>query len=241
MIAASAAIVERWLSANPAHSLAQLRSGPRGPIVAPPDLRVLAQRELSTAGRYQLSQPVAPPIGEPWWLRALRWMADRWHQLWNALFGRVRVGKAEAANFGDALLVIVGLLLLFVVIRLLQELYVARSGARAVSEPLVEPPTPRALYRQACDAALRGDYGSAALLLFAATIALLDRRGAIDVASSATVGDLRRALQGRNAEFVAPFDAVAAAFVQRAYAERPVDEPHWQRARTAYEMIMKSP
>jgi hypothetical protein len=236
--AASAAIVERWLAANPAHSLAQLHSGPRAPLTPPPDLHALAQRELSAVGRYQLSQPVSPPIGEPWWLRALRWMAERWQQLWNALFGRVHVGQAQAATFGDVLLVIVGLLLLFVAYRLMRELYVIRSAMQVASKPLAESPAPRALYRQACEAASRGDYGSAALLLFAATIALLDRRGAIDVASSATVGDLRRALRERNAELVAPFDAVAAPFVRRAYAERAVDEPQWQRALAAYETLV---
>jgi hypothetical protein len=236
--AASAAIVERWLSANPAHSLTQLHSGPRASLTAPPDLHALAQRELSIVGRYQLSRPVAPPAGEPWWLRALRWMAERWEQLWHALFGRVHIGSAQVASFGDVLLVIVGLLLLFVVYRLLQELYVIRFAARAASQLLVEAPAPRGLYRQACDAASRGDRGSAALLLFAATIALLDRRGAVDVTSSATVGDLRRALRDHNAELVAPFDAVAAPFVQRAYAERPVDEPQWQRARTAFETMV---
>jgi hypothetical protein len=65
-------------------------------------------------------------------------------------------------------------------------------------------------------------------------LALLDRRGAANLSSSATVGDLRRDLRARHREMLAPFDAVAATFVQRAYAERAIDEPQWERARAAF-------
>ena len=109
-----------------------------------------------------------------------------------------------------------------VVVRLLRNLQVDRSQSSPRPAPLEEPPAPRALYKQACNAAGRGDYGTAALLLFAAMIALLDRQGAVDATASATVGDLRRELRAGNARLVAPFDAVAAPFVQEAYAERAV-------------------
>jgi hypothetical protein len=236
------ALIERWLTANRTHTAARLKSGPRratGPhiVAPPPDLRALAQRELSITGRYQLAitNPTAAP--EPWWMTVWNWMADRWKKFWNAIFGRVHVGKAEAASIGDLLLVAVALLLIFVIVRLLWNLQLARSASRVGSEPLTEPPTPRALYRQACNAATRGDYGTAALLLFAATVALLDRRGAVDATSSSTVGDMRRELRARNTGMVAPFDEVATPFVQTAYAERAVDEPQWHRARAAYDTL----
>ena len=97
-----------------------------------------------------------------------------------------------------------------------------------------ETPAPTALYRLACAAASRADYGGAALLLFAATVALLDREGAVDGSSSATVGDLRRELRARNAALIGAFDTVAGPFVQKAYAERAIDEPQWDRARHAF-------
>ena len=232
-------LIERWLRANPAHSAARLNSGPHDAVApnaaAPADLQALAQRELGTPGRYQLAKPPPPaPAAEPWWQRVWRWLEDRWQQLWRALFGRVHVGKGQAASIGDVLLVIVGLIFIVVVVRLLRNLQFARSRSRLRSEPLEEPPTPRALYRQACNAASRADYGGAALLLFAATVALLDRQGAVEGRSSATVGDLRRALRARNAALVGAFDTVAAPFVQKAYAERAVDEPQWQVARDAF-------
>jgi hypothetical protein len=231
------ALIERWLRANRTHSVDRLDSAPRiaaKTAGATPDLRALAERELGVVGRYQLAEPPPPPAAEPWWVRVWRWIDGRWQQLWRALFGRVHVGKEEAASIGDVLLVIVGLVLFFVVIRLLRNVQLARSAARVESEPFEESPTPRALYKQACNAATRGDYGTAALLLFAATVALLDRRGAVDAASSATVGDFRRELRARNVALTAAFDAVAAPFVQKAYAERAVDEPQWQRARAAF-------
>jgi hypothetical protein len=230
------ALVERWLHADRAHSIARLDSGPRNAVGAP-DLHALVQRELGIHGRYQPGAPPAAVAQESWWQRAWEWIADRWDKFWRALFARVHVGKEEAASIGDVLLVAVGLLLVYVMVQLLRGFYLVRSTAGAASEPLAEPPSPRALYKQACNAASRGDYGAAVLLLFAATVALLDRRGAVDVTSSATVGDLRRALRARNAALVAAFDAVAAPFVQKAYAERAVDEPQWDRARTAFDRL----
>jgi hypothetical protein len=227
------ALIERWLRANRAHSIAALHAAPTQGASAPANLRALADRELATRGRYQLSKPIQT-FNEPWWLRAWRWVLDRWQRFWNAIFGRVHVGKEQAASIGDVLLVAVGLLLIVVLIRLLRNLRIAGSQARMRAEPLTESPTPRALYKQACEAASDGDYGGAALLLFAATVALLDRQGAIHLTSSATVGDLRRTLRARNASLVDVFDTVAAPFVQQAYAERPVNESQWDRARAAF-------
>jgi hypothetical protein len=116
-------------------------------------------------------------------------------------------------------------------------LQLVRLPAQPQSTPLAETPSPRALYQQACDAANRRDYGNAALLLFAATVALLDRQGAVEADRSATVGDFRRALRTRNAALIPSFDAVAAPFVQRAYAERAVGEAQWQTARSAFESL----
>jgi hypothetical protein len=237
------ALTERWLRANPAHTLARLNSVPpgfaHGTATAPPDLRALAQHELDTAGRYRLSQPVRAPA-KSWWERALEWLADRWQKGWNAVFGRVHVGKQQAASIGDVLLLLVGLLLIFVVMRLVREIYLAREAASTLFEPLAIPPSPRALYKRACDRANAGDYGNAALLLFAATVAFLDRRGAVDASSTATVGDLRRSLRARYAAWLTPFDTVAAPFVQTAYAERPIDEAQWQRAEAAYAILAAS-
>jgi hypothetical protein len=209
-----------------------------GSQTAVPNLHALVQRELSIPGRYQIAQPSQSPASEPWWLRAGRWILDRWKNFWDATFARFHVGRQQAAGIGDVLLVLVGLLLIFVVMRLLVGLQRANAQPAAGYAALEESPPPRALYQMACDTAGRGDYGSAALLLFAATVALLERRGTLDRASSATVGDVRRVLRTRNAALVDSFDAIASPFVRKAYAERSVDEAQWQRARDAFNGLL---
>jgi hypothetical protein len=228
------ALIVRWLAASDAHSIPHLSSAPPATNGAPPNLLDLVQRELSTPGRYQIAKPAFAAAAKPWWLRAWDWVAQRWDHFWNTLFGHAHIGKAQAASIGDVLLVVVGVIFLFMLFRLLRDMQFARRSALAQADPLVEVPSPRALYRDACDAAARGDYGTAALLLFTAMVLFLDRRHAVALTSSATVGDLRRSLRAGNGALVAPFDAVAAPFVQRAYAERPVSEAQWNTARDAY-------
>jgi len=231
------ALVARWLAASHAHSIAHLNSAPAATNGAPANLLDLVQRELSAPGRYQIAKPVVPPAAKPWWLQLWDWLSDRWQQFWNALFGHAHIGRAQAASIGDVLLVLVGLVFVFVLFRLLRDMQFGRRSGPTQYEPLVEAPSPRALYRDACDAAARGDYGTAALLLFTAMVLFLDRRHAVALTSSATVGDLRRSLRAGNGALVAPFDAVAAPFVQRAYAERPISEAQWNTARVAYERV----
>jgi hypothetical protein len=233
------ALVQRWLSASPSRSIAQLHSAPAATNVAAPNLHELVQRELRTPGRYQITKPALPSATKPWWLQVWDWLADRWQHFWDALFGHVHIGREQSASIGDVLLVLIGLLLVFVIVRLLRDLQFARRTAPAESEALADAPSPRALYRDACEAAARGDYGTAALLLFTAMALLLDRRHAVALTKSATVGDLRRSLRAGNGALVAPFDAVAAPFVQRAYAERPISESQWNAAREAYDSVVK--
>ncbi len=232
------ALIGRWLRADRTHIAARLASVPVHAL-PPPDLRILVQRELAVEGRYQLAGSRSTPTAEPWWLRVWDWVHLRWQRFWNALFARVHVGSGEAASVGDVMLVLVGILMTVVVVRLLRNLQIARSELSPRSEPLEEPPAPRALYKRACNAAARSDYGGATLLLFAAMVALLDRRGAVAGTPSATVGDLRRELRGRNAALIVLFDAVAAPFIRKAYAERLVDEPQWHRARDAFAMLLQ--
>ncbi len=236
MIAAASALIERWLHADRTHTLARLHAVQPPVNTAVPNLHALVRRELSVPGRYRLA---APATAQPsWWAAAWAWAAERWSAFWHAVFGRVHVGKETAATLGDVLLAIVALVLVVTAVRLLRNLHIARaarSGAR--SELLGDALSSRVLYDRACEAGSRGDYATAALLLFRATVLLLDRNGALAADDSATVGDVRRELRARNAALLAPFDDVAMPFVQTAYAERPPEEPQWRDARTAYILL----
>ncbi len=230
-------LIDRWLRANKTHAVGNLHTVPRAQAnVRVPDLGVLAQRELATPGRYRLAPRATPP--KAWWWRALEWIGDRWQDFWRTLLGRARVGKQAAASIGDALLAMVAFVLFVTIVRLVRNIQITRpASSNARGEALRDAPSASALYRQASDAANAGDYGSAALLLFAATVALLDSRDAVVASRSATVGELRRQLHARDAKLLGPFDAVAAPFVQRAYAERAIGEAQWTRARGAYQEL----
>jgi hypothetical protein len=230
------ALLDRWRHANPAH-LHRLLDAPQTGPEPRADLQALAQRELATPGRYQLTTPrVATVRGEPWWLREWARLHDWWSNLWRIIFAHAP-GRSTTLAIGDVLIALVALMLIVVGIRLLRELRIERARSNRNAEALTELPDAQTLYRRACDAAGRGDYGGAALLLFAATIALLDKRGAIALTSSATVGELRSELRARDAALLGPFDTVAAPFVQRAYADRTITSLEWEHAQRAFEAL----
>ena len=233
------ALVQRWLHANRAHSAASLHS-PRNDAQAPPNLQALAQRELASPGRYNLTETPAPPVHESLWKRFLRWLGEQWDRLWRSLSKRVHFSERAANGIGWTLLAVVASILLWVAVRLLVNLQLARSRKRLDAQPLQAGLDPQALYQKARESANRGEYGRAALLLFAATVALLDLRGAVSADRSSTVGDLRRELRSNDASLVALFDAVAGPFVQTAYAERAVDASQWERAERGYTRLSES-
>lgn len=233
------ALVRRWLHSNSAHSATSLHS-PQNGAQAPPNLQALAQRELASPGRYTLTEAPVAPLRESLWKRFLRWLGERWEQVWRSLSKRVHFSERTANGIGWTLLAVVTFGLMWVAVRLLVNLQVARSRKRSDAQPLQGRLDPQALYEGARDAANRGEYGRAALLLFAATVALLDLRGTVCAGRSSTVGDLRRELRSNDASLVALFDAVAGPFVQTAYAERAVDASQWERAERGYSGLSES-
>jgi hypothetical protein len=140
----------------------------------------------------------------------LTWLGDRWDQLWRSLSKRVHFSERTANGIGWTLLAVVSFIILWVAVRLLVNLQLVRSRRRLDAQPLEAPLDPQALFQKAREAASRSEYGRAALLLFAATVALLDLRGAVSGNRSATVGDLRRELRSTDASLVALFDAMGA-------------------------------
>lgn len=223
------ALIARWQAANPHGRLSRSETPLATP---PPQLRAMAARELSSGYRLGAIAP-PPPRTDPWWLKVGRWLADRWSDLWRATFGRTRLGRGGAVAIGDVLLVAAIGVVAFAVWRLLGGLFLERSSPPP-TESLERYGDPRALYAAACDRARGGEYAAASRLLFAATVGTLALRGIVRENRSATVGDLRRAVRRGDDSLLAPFDAVAAAFVTGTYAELPVDAFLWERALRAY-------
>ncbi|MEO6835189.1 MAG: hypothetical protein ABI231_04705 [Candidatus Tumulicola sp.] len=228
------ALIARWTAAN--HRPARLLEPGTAAPVPPPNLGALAARELATAGRYRVAasrRPAATP-GTPWWMRVLDWLRDGWTQLWSAAFGRARLGRGGAIVIGDLLIAGALLSILFASYRLLSEFAFERRSRGESLEPIGSPADAGALYREACERARVGEYGTASRLLYNATVSALALRGVVRDDRGATVGDFRRVLRHGEAALVLPFDAVSAAFVTSAYAELPVEASQWERARLAY-------
>jgi hypothetical protein len=223
------ALIARWASAS--HQ-SRLLLATNTHVAPPPNLRELAARELATPGRYHLSNLTAPPQ-TPVWMRALTWLRDRWVDLWQAVYGHAHLGRGTAIVIGDVLVMAVVLVIAFVGLRLMTTVVLERRRRSASSEPLAPAHDAAAMYAAACDHARQGDYTRASRLLFAATVAVLSRRGLVHDDRSATVGEFRRALRADDV-LVASFDAVSSAFVTSAYAERPVRPSQWERARAAF-------
>jgi hypothetical protein len=226
------ALIARWATAS--HQPTRLLEARAALATPQPSLRGLAARELATPGRYHLTTQPAPPPQNSIWMRLWTWLSDRWMDLWRATFGRAHLEHGTAVVIGDALIVVVALVILFVAVRLFATVVLERRARGAGAQALDSAGDAAATYAAACESARRGDYARASRLLFAATIAALSMRGVVREDRSATVGEIRRGLSGDDAALVAPFDAVASAFVTSAYAERPVDGLQWERAQAAY-------
>lgn len=235
------ALMSRWTHAAratvPADRRLHAGTVPSQTALAP--LHRLAVTELSVPGRYQLSAPAtAPPQPKSWWERLLSWLGDRWNTLMRALLGRAHINPAAAEFVGDLILALVVLAVAAAAVRVL--VVFGRRGQRAASVRALTPATDAAtLYAMACERADRGEYAAAGQLLFRATLALLDVRGAVRDDASATVGEIRRRLPAR--DVVGAFDAVATMFVAGTYAERPLDAAQWERARDAYLSLAREP
>jgi hypothetical protein len=226
-----ATLIARWSAAN--HRPPGVLESAQRYAPPPADLPALVRHEIAS-GRYRLAPaPPAPPVRRPWWLRAWDWLYDRWVQLWQAAFGKARLGRGGAVIIGDLLIAVAAGAVLWAALRLLRELAFERRRRAARYDELVPPPDASALYRLACERAAAAEYATASQLLFAATIAGLARRGTLADDRSATVGDFRRAL-GRDRRLLGAFDDVATAFVTSTYAELPVEPSSWERARSGY-------
>ena len=233
------ALIERWLRANHAHLVARLAPAPAPPI-SPPNLWGLAQREFAVKGQVPTRQicrgrgcrtlvvasfaldvqALAAVLGSPVCTRPRRAAGSREPRRCAARTRRHPDDFCRGAlvkKSADRTLPIRVLGLRRCKNRRLRVLSTGRPAMRpagAITAP-----------RRSCSL-LRWSRCSTGRVPWT-------------LSASATVGDLRRELRAHNARLVAPFDAVAAPFVQEAYAERTVDEPQWHRARDAFATLLQ--
>ncbi len=176
------------------------------------DARSRAADILSRPEYADLDAELDPPL----WARAIQWILDR-------------LPEGTGTAFG-----IIGLLVLLAVTAL-----ALTSGRRQVRRGRelreVEPDTPDGtspaeLERAAVDAARRGDYSTAVRLRFAAAVLRLGERGALDTATAATSGAVRRALPSDDVDRLATtFDRVAYGNAEADAADATDAEQTWPR------------
>lgn len=205
----------------------------------PAGLREAVLQELAVPGRYRLTAPSVPIRSRTWLEVAWAWVADRWNELYDALSKRVHLGVSGRATLGDLLIVLFSLIVAFVGARLLGAFQMSRQ-ARFASVPLAAQRNAHALMVQAVAAAERGEYVRAIRILFTAAVTLLDLRGLVHDDASATINELRRALREHAAPSEGAFLDLARAYASAAYAERPADAGLWERARAAYDDLVRS-
>jgi len=82
--------------------------------------------------------------------------------------------------------------------------------------------------------------GSAIETSFAAALCLLGRRGLLRDSSTQTVGQLRRTVRRSGSPASEPFGILCALLTPTIYADAPVNWNDWERARAAYEQLVRS-
>ncbi len=168
-----------------------------------------------------------------------QWLVDRWNDLFQQLVRHVKIGPRGASLIGDALVIACALAIAALCAHLLTQFQLERTRRTRVVE-IAPVRSAHALAALAVQAAEGGDYARAVRTLFMAMVTLLDLRGIVHDERSATVNELRRALHERAGGLEPAFVEVARLYTSAAYAQAPVDEVAWQRARAAYDRLAAS-
>jgi hypothetical protein len=205
-----------------------------GTLRPPIDPHALA-RKIVAEPRFQVA--VVKPKPKTWWDVFMQWLGDRWHQLLDAFSHNVHVAPKVSIAFGDLLILFAIAVVVVVGIRLALGIARDQSTANVRSRPLPQSAGAETLYAQSVRAAERGDYGSAATLLFRAALAALDLQGAVHDDPSHTVNECRAAVRTSVPQCAAPFDTIARTFSAALYADAPVTAEQWDAARSAFAQL----
>lgn len=197
---------------------------------APLDPHVLA-REILLQPRFRVALvPRHRTLFEIAW----QWLRDMWDRLARGLGSHVHVGKQAGLILGDAVVIALIAVIVFVALRLVLGAVRDPGRTQAGATGLAPAADPHELFARSCDAAERGDYRAAIGLLFLASLVRIERLGLVSGDPSRTVNQWRRALSSRAPAIAGAFDAIARPFTAAFYAERPVGQGQWLSARDAY-------
>jgi hypothetical protein len=203
--------------------------------IPPHDIVRAVRAELAIPGRYHLHTAV---VQKSWLVRLIDWVGDLYQKYIGAIISHIHVGPAGATIVGDMMIVIALGIVVYAGARLLISLNIADD--RLGSGTLLPSRNAQALARTAAAFAEGGDFARAIRTLFSAAIVLLDLRGVVADNESATINQFRRALRNRASGAEVPFGEIARAYTIVAFAEEPIGEPLWTKAREAYAAIAET-
>lgn len=169
--------------------------------------------------------------------RALDWLRTTWEHLIENVARQVHVSKTATNVAGDVLLVALVVVILAVIARLLFSISRDAPAGRTTLVQTEDARNAADLYADALALGAAGAYAKAAAALYRAALALLGERGIIRESSSATVGDVQRALRRADRAVSSEFTPIAHRFSDAAYAESPVDANGWNDALAAYRRL----
>lgn len=172
-----------------------------------------------------------------WWERFLNWAGALISKYFPHIAGP---SPGLLQFFGFALLFVAIGLVVAVLVRLLLSLSPDSAVSANSVRALQSRTAAKVWYERAVAAAQENRLREAIVLLFRAALAILDLRGFVRDEPSRTVEECASELAQRAPAQLVSFRTVARAFTAAAYAERPVAQADWERARAAYEHIFTS-
>ncbi len=214
---------------------AALESAPS--ISTPRDVGGVVKKILSDPA-YAVEH-AGPPVQqkESWLDIILKRLAD----LWSKLLGRAAESGSSSVVVGDIIAVVAvaaaAAALIYLIVRIALMLLARRARSRGeerIGTEIAIPVDPDVSYAAARRAASEGAYGNAVALLFQAALVVLDRSGRIAYDPARTAGEYRRAVRQTAVRAASPFDELARAFTDVAYADKNATEREWTSADASY-------
>jgi hypothetical protein len=206
-------------------------------IAAPRDVGAVVKKILSDPV-YAVAHGAPPAPKRESWLDLL---LKRLAELWSKFLGRAAESGSASAAFGDIIAIIAvaaaAAALVYLIVRVALMLVARRArrrGEERIGTEIATLGDPDQSYAAASRAASEGSYGRAVALLFQAALVVLDRSGRVAYDPARTAGEYRRAVRQTATRAASPFDELARAFTDVAYADKNATEREWMSADASY-------
>jgi hypothetical protein len=214
---------------------AALESAPS--ISTPRDVGGVVKKILSDPA-YAVPHAPPPVQQKESWLDLL---LKRLAELWSKLLGRAAESGSTSIAFGDIVAIIAvaaaAAALVYLIVRIALMVAARRArhrGEERIGTEIATLGDPDQSYAAAQRAASDGSYGQAVALLFQAALVVLDRSGRVAYDPARTAGEYRRAVRQTTVRAASPFDELARAFTDVAYADKNATEREWMAADASF-------